>query len=186
VYRGSAFIGGKVCKTVFVSTRDAIRRTESNFTIVRRESYLKSLKNDSYLINLSHGLSERSGWRLTDVKGWARNPYRHGPDYLPRHPKDWDPTTMTYTRLAEEIPLYKLSMGFSFCKEQSPATYTLDINVESKSVHPQTITDTLFECKDGSHGRLTVNWVDEGTIHHWRVFSINIGIFIVDQNYAGR
>jgi hypothetical protein len=186
VYRGAALIGGKVCKTVFVSTRDAIRRTESNVTIVRRESYLKSLKNESYLINLSHEFSERLGWRLTDMKGWARNPYHHGPDYVPRHPKDWEPTTMTYTRLAGEIPLDMLSMGFSFCNEQSPATYTLDIKVESKIVHPEAITDTLFECKDGSHGRLTVDWLDEGTIHHWRVFSINIGIFIVDHNYAKR
>jgi hypothetical protein len=186
VYRGAAIIGGKVCETIFVSTRDAIRRTESNVTIVRRESYLKSSKNESYLINLPHEFYERSGWRLTDVKGWAQKPYQGRPDHVPRHPEDWDPTTMTYTRLAEEIPLDMLSMGFSFSNEQSPATYTLVIKVESKSVHPQTITDTLIECKDGSHGRLTVEWVDEGTIHHWRVFSINIGIFIDDHNYTRR
>lgn len=183
VYRGVAWSGGKFRKTIFVSTRDAIKRKDSNVTIVRTDRHFGGF-NESYVINFPGDFFNILGWRLTSVKGWTRNSYRDGPDYVPREPKDWDPKTMTYTRIVEDSPLDMLSMGFSFCNEQSPATYTLDVKVECKKVHPQAITDTLFECKDGSHGRLTVDWVDEGTIHHWRVFSINIGIFIVDHDYA--
>ncbi|KAH6882029.1 heterokaryon incompatibility protein-domain-containing protein [Alternaria rosae] len=177
VYRGAALSLSdyKVSQTVFMSTRDAIRRTESNITIVRMNRQFGPF-DESYVINNSKNFFEKLGWRLADVTGWSLVRYFNKPDHVPREPKDWDPTTMTYTRLAKESPLDMLSLEFSTQDGSSPSSYTLDINVESPNVRPEARSEAVFECKDGSYVQLTVNWIDEGTIHQWRVFSINIGI----------
>jgi len=177
VYRGAALSahGRKVSRTVFVSIRDAIKRTEKSVTIVRLEMKLGSF-NESYVINNSNHFIEKLGWCLADVTGWSQT---HTAEYVPRGPKNWDPTTMTYTRSVIEGPLDMLSLEFSGEDGPSPSSYTLDIKVETQSPRPEARSEAIFECKDGSHVQLTVNWVDEGMIHQWRVFSINIGIVAV-------
>jgi len=161
--------------TIFVSTRNAIRRTESNVTIVRKNRQ-SGWFNESYVINFSEDFCKNLEWYIVDVTGWSQMPEFHLPRYRNRDPKDWDPSTMAYTHFAGDDPLDMLSLEFSIWFGPSPSSYTLDIEVGSRNDHPEVRSEAAFESTDGRRVKITVTWVDESTIHRWRIFSVNIGI----------
>jgi hypothetical protein len=193
-------------RTVLVTTRDALQSTDFQDIIivpnVRQGPTGANSYSKTYLIDETRNLSAE-GLRFLHATGWhATDHPQFGYRMLKtRDTQNWRAESRTYTRLWQDPPIRILSLAFSARNTHPMIAFVVHIEMSlnlamvcnSSSEYADedmyrvwnTLRDKAWQTNpdrmtytedDGRRIEISISLKEKRTIHHWRIFGIEIDV----------
>jgi hypothetical protein len=193
-------------ETVLVTTRDALQSTDFQDIIIvpniRQGPTGANLYNKTYLIDETRNLSAE-GIRFLHATGWhgTDHPQFGGRMLKSRETQNWQAGSRTYTRLWHDPPIHVLSLAFSARNTHPMIAFVVHIEMSlslamvcnnsseyaDEDMHRvwNTLRDRAWQTNpdrmiytedDGRRIEISINLKEKRTIHHWRIFGIEIDV----------
>ncbi|KAH8641557.1 hypothetical protein IG631_04498 [Alternaria alternata] len=193
-------------RTVLVTTRDALQSTDFQdiiiVTNIRQSPTGANLYNETYLIDETRKFSAE-GLRFLNATGWHGTDYPQsgGRMLRSRGTQNWQAGSRTYTRLCQDQPIRALSLAFSSRNTHPMIAFVVHIEMSlnlamvchSSSEYADnemhrvwnTLRDRVWQTNsdrmtytedDGRRIEISISLKEKRTIHHWKIFGIEIDV----------